>query len=297
MSKKLLLITIVIYTSIACVILFSKYIFREQNIHADIFPKKISTNEAVNFYDSTDNTTSVIWEFGNGDKVEQPSGKYTFTKAGTYKVRVTINKTNIKNFIIDVTKQNSPKNQNLNVSIYGDKSAITGQKVHFKTIGKGITWCEWYFNGIGKIESQSAETFYSYNKPGTYEVLLLTNLNPKHPKRHTITIEPAYKITENIILKPKEKGAKKAEEKNKTEFKDLLQEMSYGNNFINNYNFLLKKYLCSNPKTTVFINSKQESDFYSYCQGLQINSDIIIKEVVLEINPKTNCTQKIQIKQ
>lgn len=289
------MLTIGIYVSIACIITTSKVLLKKEKIHANISPKRILLNDAVTFYDSTENTNSILWEFGNGDKTKKKSGTYVYKKPGKYKARITIDENREATFIVDVFPQVSIVRQDTSVSIYADYSGIAGQKIHFKIIGENISWCEWSFNGKGKVDSRTQETFYTFNKPGTYNVLLVTNLNPQKPKRHTIIIEPPYKITENIVLKHKDKGNKAETRQN--EFKDLLQEISFGNNFTSNYNYLLKNYLCANPRIKVLINNKEESDFYSYCQGLQINSNIIIKEVVLETNIQTKCIYKILIQQ
>jgi len=297
MNKKLLLITSGIYLLLAGMLYLLISAFKETTISATLYPKSVRLNELVYFNDSTSGASSVVWEFGNGDKYEKTKGTYLFKETGKYKVRLTINNKTYQTFLVDVTPAMKITKVDSSVKILADISGIVDQKIHFKALGKNITWCEWYFNGMGKIESRALETFYSYNKPGKHEVYLVTNLNFNKPKKHVIEIEPQYKITENIIIKPSKKPAAGGKEEKPDEFKITLQNIANGNDFNSNYNFILKKYLCGFAKTPVIVNGAKSIDFYSYCQGLQINSNIEIKVATIEINSTTNCPMKIIITQ
>lgn len=294
MNKKLILLTCGIYLLLAGLIYISIQLFKENPIQANLYPKHIFLGAPISFNDSTKNARSVLWEFGNGDTYMKPKGQYIFKEPGQYKVRLTVNNNTYQTFLVDVAPAIKKAKIDSTVKIIAEASGITGQKIHFKAMGKNIDWCEWHFNGMGKIDSRALESFYSYNKPGVYQVYLITNLNFNKPQKHTIYIEPQYKITENIVVKPKEKaGGGKVEKED--EFFTVLKEIANGNDFNKNYNFLLKKYLCGNSKIPVTINGNKASDFYSYCQGLQINTNTQIKSAVLEMNTKTNCATKINI--
>jgi PKD repeat protein len=297
MNKKLLLITSGIYLLLAAIVYLLISAFKDTTIKATLYPKNIRLNELVYFNDSTSGASSIIWEFGNGDKFEKAKGTYLFKETGKYKVRLTINNKSHQTFLVDVAPPLQTLKVDSSVKILADVSGIVDQKIHFKALGKNITWCEWYFKGMGKIESRALETFYSYNKPGRYEVYLVTNLNFKKPKKHIIEIEPQYKITENIIIKPAEKPSAAGKEEKPDDFKITLQNIANGNDFNSNYNYILKKYLCGYTKTPVIVNGGKSVDFYSYCQGLQINSNITIKSATVELNSKTNCPVKIIITQ
>ena len=297
MNKKLLLITTGIYLLLAGIVYLFISAFKDTTIKATLYPKNIHLNELVYFNDSTSGTSSIVWEFGNGDKYEKAKGTYLFKETGKYKVRLTINNKSHQTFLVDVAPSIKISRVDSSVKILADVTGIVDQKIHFKALGKNITWCEWYFKGMGKIESRALETFYSYDKPGKYEVYLITNLNFKKPKKHMIEIEPQYKITENIIIKPVEKPSGGGKEEKSDEFKIILQNIANGNDFNSNYNYLLKKYLCGYTKTPVIVNGGKSVDFYSYCQGMQISSNITIKTATIELNSKTNCPVKITIEQ
>jgi PKD repeat protein len=293
MNKKLLLITSGLYLLLAGILYLFISMLRDNPIRATLYPKNIRLNELIYFNDSTADASSIVWEFGNGDKYEKAKGTYMFKETGKYKVRLTINNKIHQTFLVDVNPSIKISKVDSSVKILADVSGIVDQKIHFKALGKNIQWCEWHFKGMGKIESRALETFYSYNKPGRYEVYLVTNLNFNKPKKHVIEIEPQYKITENIIVKP---AAGRKEEK-PDKFKLMLQNIANGNDFNLNYNYLLKKYLCGYAKTPVIINEAKPIDFYSYCQGMQLKSNILIKSAIIELNPKTNCPIKIIVTQ
>jgi len=297
MNKKLLLITSGIYLLLAGILYLFISAFRDNTIKATLYPKNILLNELVYFNDSTEGASSIVWEFGNGDKYEKSKGTYLFKEIGKYKVRITINNKTHQTFLVDVASSIKVAKIDSSVKILADVSGIVDQKIHFKALGKNIQWCEWHFKGIGKIESRALETFYSYNKPGIYEVYLVTNLNFNKPKKHIIEIEPQYKITENIIVKPAKKPEAGGKEEELDEFKLILQNIASGSDFNSNYNYILKKYLCGYTKTPVIINGGKSIDFYSFCQGIQLNSNTAIKAAVIELNPKTNCPIKIIITQ
>lgn len=297
MNKKLILITIAIYSSIAGIILISSFIFKEESIKATIYPLEIEVNKPIYFSDSTSKAHTILWEFGNGKESGKCSGKYIYTNPGKYKVRITINNFKQKTFLITVLPIKTVIKIDSSVFIHSDRSGITGQNIHFKVIGSGIRWCEWYFSGSGNIESRNIETFHSFNKSGVYEILLLTNLNPKVPIRSTIWIEPSYKITENTVLKPVESsgGFGKKESIKANTFQVLLQKITSGNDFNILYSQLLTNYLCSNPKTPIVVNGSKTIDFYSFCQGLQLNENILIKKAEIVIRENTGCAEKILV--
>lgn len=296
MNRNLFLLTIGIYSCIAGLIALSSFILKEKSVEASMYPLVVEANTAITFTDSTAGVKTILWEFGNGEHSEKHSGTYIYKTPGKYKARVTINKTSRQTFLIDVQAKKTVLKIDSSVFIHANRSGITGQKVHFKVIGTGIKWCEWYFSGLGSIESRNIETFHAFNKAGTYEVLLLTNLNPRVPTRHKIIIEPAYKITENTVLKPAEPAGGGKKEANKASaFQTTLQKMAYGKDFNTNYSMLLTNYLCSNPKTPVLINGTKTADFYSFCQGLQLNGNILIKKAVIELNGGTGCATRVVV--
>lgn len=300
MTKKLALITVVIYLIAADIVFMITPLFASKPVRASVYPRTVISNSPIVFKDSTEGAETVRWEFGNGAVTNKAKGLYTFVKPGHYPVRVTVNGEQQQTFMIEVTAPPVVAAVDSTVSIYAEKTGVAGQKVHFKAMGKGIEWSEWHFTQGSTIDARTAETFHAYERAGTYEVSLLTNLNPMHPKIHKIVIQKPYTITESVVLKKsakKEAAAAPVKAEEPDVFKSKLQAIANGESFSSTYTFLVKNYLCSNPKTPIVVNGKTGSDFYSYCQSLQMNSGIIIKNAVVEINPSTHCAIKVVIQQ
>lgn len=295
MNIKLALSTFGIYLFLAGIIYLFTNVMREIPIRATIFPRTVSVQEPIHFSDSTQNAEDVLWEFGNGDSKTSKEGTYKFEKEGKYLVRLTVNHEKTDTFLITVNRPVVVYKKPKAIFILADESGIVGEKIHFKALAEDIEWCEWSFGESGKIDAREKDVFYSYNKKGKYTISLKSNLNPETPKFHQINILPQYNVTQ--IVRPsisKPGGGAKMEV---NDFQEKLQAMARGADFLVNYNKLVKKYLCNNPYTQVIINGKATNDFYSYCQGLQLKSGIVIEQARIEVNPKSKCPDKIVIKQ
>jgi hypothetical protein len=71
--------------------------------------------------------------------------------------------------------------------------------------------------------------------------------------------------------------------------------LAYGKDFNTNYSILLTHYLCSNPKIPVLINGTKTTDFYSFCQGLQLNENTLLKKAEFEQHAGTGCATRIVV--
>ncbi|HTF81165.1 MAG TPA: PKD domain-containing protein [Cytophagales bacterium] len=295
MNNKLALLTFAIYTALAGIIYAVSSLSQERTIRASVYPRVITVDDKIVFADSTKGANQILWEFGNGSKSFKRKGAYKFQQPGTYIVRLTIDESQRDTFIVKVTQPAMVYKKDSSIFIYANGSGIVNQNIHFKAMGTEIEWCEWYFGESGKIDSRSHETFHSFTKPGEYQVKLITNLNPKKPVVHKISITAEYRVTEPIVIKPPAKGGGGGGPKD--EFKERLQKIANGASFNEHFNYLVKKHLCSNSKVPVLVNGKSTADFYSYCQGLQINTGTKIDKVSTELNPKSGCVSKIIVVQ
>ena len=294
MNIKLAFTTFGINLFLAGIIYLFTNVIRDYPVQAKLYPRKVVVNEPVYFSDSTEKANEFLWEFGNGDSKTTKKGSYKFDKEGVYLVRLTVNHEKTDTFLVSVNKPAPVFEKPKAIFIFADESGIVGEKIHFKALGEGIEWCEWSFGESGKIDSREPEFFYAYRKKGKYSISLKTNLNPEIPKIHTVEIFAPYNVTQRILpVAPKASGAKPEV----NDFQVKLQAMARGADFLVNYNRLVKKYLCNNPYTPVFINGKSTNDFYSYCQSLQLKSGIIIDLAKIEFNPKNKCAEKIIIQQ
>jgi hypothetical protein len=295
MNARLTLITLLIYTSIATVIFFAMKGSGNNAILASVFPRELTVNDVLFYSDSTTHAETRLWEFGNGNKTSRPKGSYQFRKAGKYLIKLSINNQLADTFFVTVKPPPVQYIKDTAITIFAKTTSIAGQNEHFKILGADVEWCEWYFGESGKIDARDAETFHAYSSPGTYEVKLVTNLNPNAPLYHTIKVTPAYKLADNIITPEPDAGGGGGGGAN--DLKQHIQKIASGGSFSTNYNYIIKTFLCNNIHVAVTTNGKGGNDFYSYCQNLRLNSGVTIDNVASESDPKTNCINKLIITQ
>jgi len=299
MSKKLAFLTIALYLTIAGVIFSVSAIMKEKPVKASIYPVRIFAGQTITYSDSTEDAKVLLWDFGNGSRSRISRGTCEFPKAGNYEVVLTVNNKKQVRFPVQVKEPELVYKKDSSVFIYAHSSGIVGQKIHFKAMGNGIDWYEWYFGESGKIDARASETFYSFKKPGTYEIKLITNLNYHKPEKHLIKIVSQYEVTENVVLDVPNKNNAGGGGGGGASADDLLvklQEIARGSNFSSNYKYIVSKYLCSNPNAPVVVNQSQISDFYSYCQNLQLKSGQVILSVDKEMRPGSKCVSRLLIK-
>lgn len=276
-NNKISYIFIVIALSIVIFVLLLKDCSSGNNILASISPTDPVIGEEVFFADSTAGAKTWLWEFGDSQTSDQRSGQHTFTRKGTYKVRLKVNNHKIRYFDIRVKEKNSSSIEHL-VQIIAPTEAIQGENIVFRGEGNDEQW-RWEFGESGIIDSREKTTIYAYNKPGEYEVLLTTE-NTRYPIRHNINILPYYSendSTDIMILIG-------------LDIKEKLQNIVDGKPFNTNYNYVINKYFENNPNTLVIINNDKYNDFYSYCQGLRHigRKETIIQTVVVETENDQN---------
>ncbi len=292
MNARLTLITLLIYSVIAATIFFAFKGSTDNKVLASVYPRELTVNDVMFYNDSTPNTNSRLWEFGNGNKTSRAKGTYQFKKAGSYLVKLTVNNQLTDTFLVNVKAPVLQYVKDTAITIYANPTGIVGQNVHFKILGSDVEWCEWYFGESGKIDARDPETFHSYSAPGTYQVKLVTSLNPNTGIYHTIKITPAYKLADNVITAEPAAGGGGT-----PDLKQYIQKIADGGNFNSNYKYVVQNFLCNNARVAVITNGKPGNDFYSYCQFLQLKSGITIDNVATESDPKTNCINKLTITQ
>jgi len=296
MSLRLKVITVFIYSALAVLLFFVVKWLHPPVIRAFVYPREVFINDTIHYADSTAGVSERLWEFGNGYKSVSSRGIYKFRKPGRYIVRFTGNREYKDTFLVIVKKPEYAYVKDTSIVIYAKETGMVGQNIHFKALGPGIEWCEWYFGESRRIDARDIETFHVYNSVGSYDVKLITNLNQHVPVIKTIKIEPYYKILDNMFNSDKVSG-NGGGGGDDDKLKETLQEIAKGGDFNLNFNYIVKKYLCGNSHVTVVVNSKAPTDFYSYCQSLQINSDLTIDQVTSKLNVRTNCMVKLTIKQ
>lgn len=286
-NTKLYIIAITASLSLATVLVLG-LLWGKRTPEALVSPLEIYLNEPIHYSDSTFRATNWLWEFGNGEVSAKKYGAYTYGAAGSYRVRLTVNGSLQRDFLVNVRNPVRLGNDSL-IRIDAPSSALQGEYIVFRGVGYAREW-RWSFGETRMTDAREQATIYAYGRPGYYEVELMTE-DTKYPVRHAITILPKYQREEN-------------DERTSmgNDIRERLQAIVDGKPFGTNYNHILSRYLCNNPNVVITVNEAKNNDFYSYCQGLKIIDRKIttILEVIVfpdENNPQCLKTFKvIQVK-
>ena len=280
---------IVLTAAILCgLIAFSiRYFFGKKEVRAFISSSEIYQGESVYYADSTYNAKEWLWEFGNGEISHVKKGEYLYPESGMYQIRLTINNSFQKEFIINVRPPVQIDRDSL-IKIEAPSIAIQYEYITFRGIGLSKQW-RWSFGETGIIDSRDKTAIYAYALPGIYEVELMTE-DTKYPIRHQIEIFPEYMAQDTLDVLTMVGN----------DIREKLQAIVDGKPFNPNYNHILTKYLCDNSDVLVFINNDKRNDFYSYCQGLKILDRFVTTIVEVIVVPEENrpqCLQKLYVRQ
>jgi hypothetical protein len=282
-NTKLYMIALAILVSII-IALIIRLLLQSRKPEALVFPIETYQNTPIFYSDSTYMASNWLWEFGNGDTSDKREGEYTYTETGSYRIRLTIDKSIQKTFIVNIRKPVLSEIDSL-LRIVAPRTVMQGEHVVFRGIGYANEW-RWAFGETGMTDAREQVTVYSYKSVGAYRVELMTEYT-KYPIMHDITVLPKYEEDEDD---------KRAQMGN--DIRERLQAIVDGKHFGTNYNHILNKYMCGNHNALITINEAKNNDLYSYCQGLKIIDRKIttILEVIVfpdENNPDCLKTFKV----
>jgi PKD repeat protein len=280
---------IVLSAAILCVIIaFAiRYFFGKKEVRAFISSSEIYQGESLSYIDSTYNAKDWLWEFGNGDVSNEKKGEYRYPASGMYQIRLTVNNSFQKEFMVNVRPPVRLDGDSL-IKIDAPRMAIQNEYVTFKGVGISKQW-RWSFGETGIIDSRDQTAIYAYSLPGIYEVELTTE-DTKYPIKHTIEIYPEYMEVDSLDVLTLVGN----------DIREKLQAIVDGKPFNPNYNYVMTKYLCNNPDVLVMVNNDKRNDFYSYCQGLKIlgrKITTIVEVIVVSDEVKPQCVQKLHVTQ
>lgn len=270
---------------IAAALLVRYYLLAPKEVKASVLLSEVEPGMPVQYADSTRGARHWLWEFGDGHSSSDRQGEHTFEKAGKYRVRLTVNGSREKRFIVNVRPSGADDADQL-IKINAPQTGIQGEYIVFRGEGLSNEW-RWEFGESGAVDSREKSAIYTYEYPGIYEVLLSTE-ETKYPIRHLIEIFPQYA----------EDDSTDAETLIGNDIKEKLQHIVDQKPFNTHYNYILSNYLCGNSNTLVIINNSKKNDFYSYCQGLKIigRQRTTIENVVIELDPANDaCVRKLNV--
>lgn len=282
-NSRIILVLGVILLCVGSAFLY-RHFFVKRELQARVTPYDVELGKAVVFVDSTKGASHWKWEFGNGDTSDKQKGAYKYMETGKFQVRLTVDKNIEKKFVVNVKPSSGGDIMNEFILIDAPIEALQGEYITFRGEGYSKEW-RWEFGESNMIDSRDKNAIYSYNNPGSYEVLLTTEMT-KYPIRHKINILPRYIDNESL-----DRGSIIG-----NDIKARLQAIVDQKPFNENYNYILQKYFCNNNNALVVINNDKKNDFYSYCHGLRLlgKNKTSIENVVLDVNPEQEeCIKKI----
>ncbi len=282
-NSRTIVVLVVILLCIGSAFLY-RHFFIKRELQARITPFDVEVGKAVVFSDSTRGASHWMWEFGNGDTSDKRRGEYKYMATGKYQVRLTVDENIEKKFIVNVKPSSGGDIINELISIEAPLEALQGEYITFRGDGYSKEW-RWEFGESKMIDSRDKNAIYRYDNPGSYEVLLTTEIT-KYPIRHKINILPRYIDNDSLDM-----GSVIG-----NDIKLRLQAIVDQKPFNENYNYILSKYFCNNNNTLVLINNDKKNDFYSYCHGLRLlgKNKTSIENVVIDVDPEQEeCIKKI----
>ena len=260
-----------------------------KTVQAFVSPMDVEVGEAVSFGDSTSRARTWLWEFGNGEISDARSGSHVYNNEGKFQIRLTVDGKYEKIFLVNVRQKTDKAESDKLIKIEAPGFALQNEIISVRGLGDAKEW-RWEFGETGMIDSRDKNTLYSYSEPGTYEILLSTETT-QYPVRHTIRIEPNFQKSDSTDVLTLIGN----------DIREKLQAIVDGKPFIQNYNYILSSYLCSNPDVVVTVNGEKHNDFYSYCQGLKIigRNRLIIDNVVVDIGDEESdeCVKQLLVTQ
>lgn len=257
-------------------------------ISASVSASEITLGEYIHFTDSTPGAGSWLWEFGNGDYSDERSGQYQFPDEGRYQIRLRVDGEQEKLFLVRVRLRSSDSRNEYVIRIHAASQAIQGEYVMFAAEGSDQDW-KWEFGESGIIDSREKTAIYAYQNHGIYQVRLTTE-NTQYPIYHTIEVLPKYMETDSLD----------AITVASNDIRVRLRHIADGRSFNSHYNYILEKYLCSDPDVLVTVNNNKRNDFYSYCQGLRFagaNNTVIETVYVESADPENEYLDHIVVLQ
>ena len=263
------------------------------DIDANVYPITLNVGDSLIFEDRTKGIESIKWDFGDSNISNQEKGVHFFQKPGYYQVTVIVNNRLTKTFPVLVSAPiENTKDITEETVIDAPSQAMQHENIVFRVHSGSAKKFTWRFGETSNIDATGELVIYSYKTPGDYFVTVFTD-DQDNPIIHNIKILESYKEPDPIIVEEKEDPLIKIT----NDFKLRLQKIAKGEDFNQNYNYLISQYLCNKDNIEVIINGNKKNNFYYYTTGLQFDKNNVINELKLTLDENQNCIIKIEITQ
>ena len=294
-SRIYLIIAILLAVGIiAALIFFFRMMSKpEEKINAKIHRTEFYLEEELVYADNTKGAKKWLWEFGNGDRATDQSGKYRFKEAGSYVVRLTVNDNLREQFIVVVREPLPVPVIDTVLYVTGPTGGLVFEELRLEANGIGEIF-EWSFGETGRIDVIGRSALYTYSKPGTYRVRLRSDKSGDVAIHEVRITDPTAEMTKEIEAPGS--GAQKTLD----DLRAHIQAIADGADFNTKYNFILSKFLCNNDNVKVNVEMsgvKKQMPLYTYLMGLTFSNKITIDDVKVGLLPNSECINIIHVKQ
>lgn len=279
------------------------------SVDFEINSKDLSTGALIKFEDNTENAQNWQWDFGDESAISfQQKPFHAYKEPGEYNVKLLVN---------DFCEQTKT------ITILAKEVAIDSSKFPvFKIpntikVGKSLrvisenenahTW-EWRFGETSSANATTKIADYTYKKPGTYTISLITNGELKYITKKIIEVKPTKVIKNNIFdipqapAKPDWNISYKPEEvEDKPETTKLVPYVSH-EDFKKKLILVSKEklspktfseYFCGDLNKPIIANGKNTT-FLLLCEKIK-DKRIKIKKLELFRTEGSNCINNVTI--
>lgn len=260
----------------------------------EVAPRVLIAGDAITFSDNTPDAKSWEWKFGDDDDFLEKSGTHTYKEAGNYMLVLTVDGKLTDSVKIVVNEPVEDTTAKVVVQIDGPEATKVGVPVSFTDNTPGATVWHWKFGESGREDGNTQTVKYTYNTPGTYEVVV-TNDKSTSTGRKKIIVTP-----KPMAAAPAGGGgggaAAPSQASIEADIKAKLQTIADGG-FDKVYDGMVKKYFGGSQSVPVKINGGRNKDFFSYCQNLNIVSGQKIISVTVVKDASTGYVSQVNVTQ
>lgn len=175
------------------------FYFRSRNsldcseVKIQIKSEHFAAGEVVEFFNDSENATEWEWDFGDGTRKDyRKSTLHKYDSPGVYRVRLTVNKSCHKEYLVEITDQGRIIDRTKLPFIVGPNRIEVGDPITFKYnyyTDQTMSW-QWSFGESGQIDATEEYPTYIFEYPGKKVISLIINGEVDYKAYKTIYVVP-----------------------------------------------------------------------------------------------------------
>ncbi|NRS89901.1 hypothetical protein HNQ02_002835 [Flavobacterium sp. 7E] len=196
MNKKNIDIRVIFFFAIVLligIVLFIIQFFNHvecEDVKYYVFADHAQSEEAIEFYDKTDNAKSWKWDFGDGsDSDKRRHTFHVYKNPGKYYITLTINGDCSHTKEINVADKYASERLGA-PEIIIPKVITEGQPTYFRSVSKTARTWEWAFGENRGIDETSPDPVYTFSSPGEKTITLVINGDFSTVAKKVIYVHP-----------------------------------------------------------------------------------------------------------